>query len=480
MKGIAVKFRTGSVPAIAAAVALASIAAAHDRDPDIGTKAEARLDKASRDLADRAAKRDADYAKDRAKIEADIVKDPRKASDLDKLDADYTKETQKLSEDAAKAQEDFAKETTKEAEDLAEKGEDSAERGSSEALRELGKDEGAEFDDKGFPVRRGEVVGVDLSPETLNRAEGKGFKVLSRERLDTLDREVIRLKAPEGMDAPAALKELRSLDPSAVIDLIHYYGLNLTAGGKGHPARDKQMANRASAQPVTIGVIDTSVAPHAALRGARLTPWPAGALPQAPTAHGTAVASLLASEGQARIYSANIFRGSAQQPFTSADVIADALEWMVKMDVPTINMSLAGPRNAILDRLIRDALARGRTIVAAAGNGGPAAPPAYPAAVPGVIAVTAVDKDLHIYRYANRGNYISVAANGVDVLAARAPGGFARYTGTSFATPHVTGWIARCRATGGSARNCETAMRQATRDLGTAGRDEIYGFGYLN
>jgi hypothetical protein len=85
-----------------------------------------------------------------------------------------------------------------------------------------------------------------------------------------------------------------------------------------------------------------------------------------------------------------------------------------------INMSLAGPRNAILDRLIRDAVASGRTIVAAAGNGGPTAPPAYPAAVPGVIAVTAVDKNRQVYRLAQRGRHIAVSAYGVDVLAANA------------------------------------------------------------
>lgn len=474
------KFRSGSALALIAAAALTAwqAAPAHERDPDTASKAQDRLDKDTRDIADRAARRDADYAQDRAKIEADMLKDPRKAADLEKLDADYARETQKLNEDAAKAQQDFAEESAKEAEDLAEHGQDSADRGSSAEMRDLGQSEGAEFDDKGFPVRRGEVVGIDLSPETVTKAEGRGFKVLARERLETLDREVIRLSAPTGMDAQTALRELRAIDPAAVIDLVHYYGLNLTAGGKGHAVRDKQMG-RAPAQRVTVGVIDTAVAPHAALRGAQITPWPAGNLAMAPTAHGTAVASLLASEGQARIFSANIFRGSAERPFTSADVIADALEWMVQSGVPTINMSLAGPRNAILDRLIRDAIARGRTIVAAAGNGGPAAPPAYPAAVPGVVAVTAVDKDLRIYRYANRGNYITIAANGVDVLAARAPGGFARFTGTSFATPHVTGWIARCRASGNPARSCEAALKKAVRDLGTPGRDDVFGLGYL-
>lgn len=459
-------------------VGLHAAAPAHERDPDVSSRAEERLDKANRDIADRAAKRDREYSQERARIEADTLKDPRKADELQKLDADYAEETRKLNEDADKAQEDFLEESAKEAEELAEKGEDNSGDGSSKHMRDLGQSEGAEYDDKGYPVRRGEVVGIDLSPATLAKAEAKGFKILGRERLQTLDREVIRLAAPPGMDARTALRELRVIDPTAVIDLVHYYGLNLTAGGKGQPVRANGMP-RFSSRKVMVGVIDTAIVPHAGLNGAQITVWPAGNLTGAPVAHGTAVASLLAAEGQAQIFSANIFRGSAGRPFTSADVIADALEWMVRMDVPTINMSLAGPRNAILDQLLRDAIAHGRTIVAAAGNGGPAAPPAYPAAVPGVVAVTAVDKDLRIYRYANRGRYITVAARGVDVMAARAPGGFARFSGTSFATPHVTGWIARCRSAGKTARGCEAALIRSARDLGAPGRDNIFGLGFV-
>lgn len=229
-----------------------------------------------------------------------------------------------------------------------------------------------------------------------------------------------------------------------------------------------------------MGVIDTAIARHPSLASARILPWQAGLQSGAPTAHGTAVASLIAGEGRATIYSANIFRGTPARPFTSADVIAEALEWTLGQHVQTINMSLAGPRNAILDRLIRDAVARGFSVVAAAGNGGPTAPPAYPAAVPGVIAVTAVDKDLCVYRYANRGRYITVAAQGVDVIAANAPGGFARFTGTSFATPHVAGWLARCRAGGVSAGACNDRLRRTARDLGEAGHDEVYGFGVID
>jgi subtilisin family serine protease len=464
----------------------ATVSSANGRDPETGSRAQERLDRETARTAERSEERAARYAEERARIEERALQEPDKAAtDLAKLDADQVREQEKIAEDAAKAQEDFAEESAKEAEDaaeesdkLAERGDDGGSSGSSQMMRDLGDSEGAEHDQDGYPVRRGEVVGMDFSAATLDAARTRGFRVIERTRLGVLDREVVRLAAPAGMTSLAARKVMQDLDPKAVVDLVHYYGLNLTAGGKGKRIGGNPPLRRGTG-PLSVGVIDTAVISHPALGGARIVSWQDGLQPGAPSAHGTAVASLIAGEGQATIYSANIFRGSAARPFTSADVIAEALEWNLAQGVQTINMSLAGPRNAILDRLIRDAVARGHTIVAAAGNGGPTAPPAYPAAVPGVVAVTAVDKDLKVYRYANRGRYITVAAPGVDVVAARAPGGYARFTGTSFATPHVTAWLARCRAGGISGAACTDRLRRTARDLGTAGFDETYGFGVI-
>jgi subtilisin family serine protease len=475
------------LPVALAASALGGLGAARAHDPDSASRAQDRLNRDLSRSAQRADEMAARYAEERARIEARAASEPDKATrDLQKLDADFSREKEKAAEDAAKSEADFAKESTKEAQDaaeeaakLAEEGDDGATAGSSRTIRDLGDAEGAEHDERGFPVRRGEVVGIDIRPETIAAAQASGFRVIERRRLESLNREVIRIAAPNGMSAVDARKTLRAIDPDAVVDLVHYYGLNLTAGGHGHRVRGQAPRQR-GAGTLTVGVIDTSITRHPGLGAARVIPWHDGNQPGAPTAHGTAVASLIAGEGSATIYSANIFRGAAGRPFTSADVIAQALEWTLSQGVSTINMSLAGPRNAILDRLIRDALGSGHTIVAAAGNGGPTAPPAYPAAVPGVVAVTAVDRDLRVYRYANRGRYITVAAQGVDVLAANAPGGYARFTGTSFATPHVTGWLARCRAKGETAAACTDGLRRAARDLGSTGFDDVYGFGVID
>jgi subtilisin family serine protease len=475
-----------ALPIVMLGVLLVSSGAEAARDPDamkdVG-RAQERLDRDLQRNAERADKLSARYAEQRSRIEERALREPDKAAeDLAKLDADVARETNKIAEDEAKIEEDFAEETVKEADDaaeaLAERGDDSGNRGSSSEMRDIAISEAADHDADGFPVRLGEVVAIDLSEATLAAAQARGFRIVERRSLPGLNREMLRLSAPSGMTSLAARDQLRRVDANAVIDLVHYYGLNLTAGSHGRPVRGG-VPSVARPGKLTFGMIDTGVARHAALASSQIVAWAQGNLPAEPVEHGTAVASLLAREGTATIYAANIFRGPVSRPFTSADVIAEAFEWMVANRVIVINMSLAGPRNAILDHIIRDAAARGFQVVAAAGNGGPTAPPAYPAAVAGVIAVMAVDRDLHIYRYANRGRYISVAAHGVGVVAARSAGGYARFQGTSFATPHIAGWMARCRTQGAGAAACRDRLKASVRDLGAAGFDEVYGHGYL-
>lgn len=484
-------------PAFAAlglAAAILSVpGAAHDpQDAPETSRAQERLDRDLQHAAERADEVAARHAEERSRIEEREIREPARATeDMAKLEADTLREESRLDEESAKISEDFAEDAAKEAEDAAEDvaelaeeaaddaAEDNSDRGSSAEIRDLGMAEGAEHDDDGFPVRHGEIVAMDLSAQTLATAQIRGFRVIERQKFFGLDREMLRLAAPDGQTSAMARDQLRQIDPTAVVDLVHYYGLNLTAGSHGKRTRSVGVAP-VKAGSLTVGMIDTAVGRHPALASSKVIAWPVGNLATAPVEHGTAVASLLADEGSSTIYSANIFRGPADRPFTSADVIAQALEWMISARVPTVNMSLAGPRNVVLDRLIRDALARGHQVVAAAGNGGPTAPPAYPAAVPGVVAVTAVDRDLRIYRYANRGHYIVVAARGVDVVAARSAGGVALFNGTSFATPHVAGWLARCRSDGASAAACQDRLRRAARDLGPAGFDEVYGHGLID
>ena len=133
-------------------------------------------------------------------------------------------------------------------------------------------------------------------------------------------------------------------------------------------------------------------------------------------------------------------------------------------------MSLVGPSDELVHAQIADMSARkGVVFIAAAGNGGPAAPPGYPAAYKEVIAVTAIDDRKRSYDYANRGRYIDVAAPGVRIWTAQPYNMEGMLNGTSFAAPFVTGIAAadlQQHAVAGAAARGAPAARSQGRNAG--------------
>src|SRR3546814_17507179 len=76
---------------------------------------------------------------------------------------------------------------------------------------------------------------------------------------------------------------------------------------------------------------------------------------------------------------------------------------MAARQVAVVNISLVGPPNLLVRTAVTTLGRRGQLIVAAVGNDGPAAAPLYPAAYPGVIAVTGVDARHRVLMEAGRG-----------------------------------------------------------------------------
>ena len=470
-----------------------------------GDRADKAVESANR-AADRAARDGARAAEnaarvtDRARIdeikarETAQIREAKADTDQTKAEMDAAKDAADAGEKAAKETADAAEQAAKEAEDAAKDAADAAEdaaraseersddmSGSSEDMRDLASEENPDFDDKGFPVRRGEIVGIDVDERSLARATAAGFTIIERAKLPSIGSEVVRFEAPKGMNSKTALEFMRRSDGSGSYDLAHYYGLLFAP--QGGSKNNGGGSIKARPDGLKIGMIDTGVAAHKVFAKTKLQARSfAGAGKAVPTEHGTAIASLLAGGGASTIVVANIFEGTGSKPYTSADAIVRALDWMVQQQVAVINISLAGPRNRILDALVRKASSMGYVIVAAAGNGGPGAPPAYPAALPEVVAVTAVDESRRIYRYANQGDYIRVAAIGVDVAAAAPGGATVRQSGTSFATPHIAVWVARCTNRKGFAARpaCIKRLENEARDLGAPGRDAVYGFGIIH
>jgi subtilisin family serine protease len=162
--------------------------------------------------------------------------------------------------------------------------------------------------------------------------------------------------------------------------------------------------------------------------------------------------------------------------------LVSALDWMIDSHVPVVNLSIAGPPNALIADAVARSDAQGMILVVAAGNGGPRGGPRYPAAYPPVIAVTATDRHGRAYRRASAGAYVDIAAPGVDVWGADlASAQGAEWTGTSFAAPIVTVELAAA-VRSGRVRDGTSAMAWlgwSARDLGKPGRDRTFGLGLM-
>jgi subtilisin family serine protease len=205
-----------------------------------------------------------------------------------------------------------------------------------------------------------------------------------------------------------------------------------------------------------------------------------------PALHGTAVASLLVGQGAgfesvipgATLYAADIFCGHGGG---SLALLAVALDWMAREKVAVVNISLVGAKSVLLTGLVRAMTARGFLLVAAVGNDGPTAPPLYPAAYPDVVGVTGVDANRRVLPEACRGEQVDFAAAGAGLEAAAVGGGFGEIRGTSFATPIVSGLLARAHQAPdpAGARAALDGLGASAIDIGNNGTDPSYGKGLV-
>jgi subtilisin family serine protease len=330
-----------------------------------------------------------------------------------------------------------------------------------------------------------------IAPDQLPVLEAARLDIVGRTDLPSAGMVMVRVVvSPQDDNAARAEQILRGLGATSV-DRNHIYNEQRSPGGG--PDADPAPAPQPGAtgrQPV-IGLIDTALnRKHAALKKANIVEkdFVQGSS-RRPTAHGTAIASLLVGgekghEGllpSARLISASVFyRASNDATGATTASLAAALDWMAAQNAGVVNMSLAGPPNAVLARMIDHLAARGVLVVAAVGNDGPAARPLYPAAYEPVVAVTAVDRKREIYRWANQGPQVDLAAWGVRSVVARDRGGYTEESGTSFAAPVVAASIARLIADGhGSSSAALQRLIAAAEDLGPSGRDDVYGYGLI-
>lgn len=335
-------------------------------------------------------------------------------------------------------------------------------------------------------------------------AQRQGLTVLERTAVALLGVRVVRLLIADGRSPAAVLQSLASEPDVETAQPNNIYRRQQSGGSAviaPQYAISKLAADgagvRASGRGVVIAVVDTGIdASHPDLRRAAVEAHdllgPANAI--ADPAHATAIAGIIAADGitrgiarNAEILSLRAFASFAPRhatipPRSTSMVVLKAIDAAVASGARVLNLSFAGPSDALLEKLLVAAEARLVVAIAAAGNGGALGPPAYPAAYAGVIAVTATDASDRLYEAATRGAYIEIAAPGVEILAASAEHGHELVSGTSFATAHVSGLAALLleAAPDLAPAQLRTVLVETAVDLGAPGRDDAYGAGLAN
>jgi subtilisin family serine protease len=383
------------------------------------------------------------------------------------------------------------------------------------------------------PFEPDEVL-VEISGQTAQQIANRlinafGLVTLSQTRLNVLGTSLFRFRIPPSRTVEDVVA-LLALEPGVTTSQPNWrYRLNDGAAAPLPPAAQmpaitperttlpqyaldlieaRKAHELARGTNILIAVIDTGIeGAHPEIAGAiagQFNTFPSQTI--VPDTHATAIASIITAKQNlsgvapgARILSVQAFTSTSEKSAsanvaeetsekhgggkgTSHRVIA-GLDWSLMKGAHIVNMSFSGPSlDALAGKLIERGRQSGVIFIAAAGNGGHSAPPAFPAADPAVIAVTAIDARKNLYVHANVGPYIDVAAPGVDVMAAATGATYDLASGTSFAAAHVSAVAALIleKSPGMSQDQFIKRLKESSLDLGPTGDDDQFGAGCIN
>jgi type VII secretion-associated serine protease mycosin len=264
---------------------------------------------------------------------------------------------------------------------------------------------------------------------------------------------------------------------------------------------------------VTVAVLDTGVeSDHPdldgnVLPGKDLVGFGAEPGDRAWARHGTAMAGIIAGHGhgagdadgvmgiapEAKILPVRVILEDGDPARTKArntrgNALAEGIRWAADQGADVINLSLGDDSASAHpepteDEAVQYALKKGSVVVASAGNGGEKGDHiSYPAAYPGVIAATAVDRNGTRASFSTRRWYATVSAPGVGVVIADPDHKYYEGWGTSAAAAFVSGAVALVKAAhpGLTPAQIKKLLEDTARNAPTGGRDDSRGFGFID
>ena len=257
-------------------------------------------------------------------------------------------------------------------------------------------------------------------------------------------------------------------------------------------------AMRGTSHVPVVAVLDSGVAAHPDLAGILLPGWNValqnGHTKDDISSHGTHVAGIIAAVHNNGVGIVGVAPECRLLPVTVTNLygqtdavwLSEGIVWAADNGADILNISIGlSSGSTLLRSAIQYAAARGCVIVCSGGNT-PTLPVVYPARYPETIAVSATDNRDAILGISARGAENDVAAPGGNVLSTwhlwSSPNTYEFRSGTSQAAPVVAGVAALVRATRPdlSATTIRAILNASCRDLGTPGRDPVFGHGRID
>ncbi len=252
---------------------------------------------------------------------------------------------------------------------------------------------------------------------------------------------------------------------------------------------------------VTVAVLDTGIAlEHPDLKDAIIATrdFTGGNDPMDRNGHGSHCSGIVAARAnqtgvigvapKAKLMMGKVLNDSG---YGMMDWIVEGINWAFESGADIISLSLGSRRSdPKLEKAVKRVIDGGKIIIAAAGNEGEGRDTiSYPGHYPGVICVGSINREMRRSYFSSTGPNLAIMAPGEDILSCYPPDKYAKFSGTSMATPFIAGVAAlilsKHRKYGGKTP-CENQQQmyehltKVAKDIGDPGWDEYTGWGIVN